>query len=120
MAYDIFLYKSKTKISLLSDVKQLKIFEDGIRGGLSFASERFTDTHKSGKTMFHWVRRFFQYKNNTSNMKYLLNIVQDVNNLYGGSQAEALPTSNFWWHPNPEQFMDPDFIKKLTPEHDRF
>ena len=49
-------------------------------------------------------------------MKYLLNIVQDVNNLYGGSQAEALPTSDFGWHPNPEQFMDSEFIKKLTPD----
>ena len=59
LAYDIFLYKSKTKIQLLSDVKKLKFFEDGIRGGLSFASERFTDTRKSGKAMFHWVRHFF-------------------------------------------------------------
>ena len=47
LAYDIFLYKSKTKIQLLSDVNQLKFFEDGIRGGLSFASERFKDTRKS-------------------------------------------------------------------------
>ena len=56
---------------------------------------------------------FFQKKNNTI-CSYFLN--QDVNNLYGGSQAEALPTSDFQWHPNPEKFMDPDFIKKLTPD----
>ena len=56
LAYDIFLYKSKTKIQLLSDESQLKFFEDGIRGGLSFASERLTDIRTSGKTMFHWVR----------------------------------------------------------------
>ena len=59
LAYDIFLHKSKTKIQLLSDKDKLKFFEDGIRGGLSFASERLTDARKSGKTMFHWVRCFF-------------------------------------------------------------
>ena len=94
MAYDIFLYQSKTKIELLWEEDKLKFFEEGIRGGLSFASERLTDTRKSGKTMFHW----------------------DVNNLYGGSQAEALPSSDFRWHPNPEQFMDPDFINGMTPD----
>ena len=39
-----------------------------------------------------------------------------MNNLYGGSQAEALPISDFKWHENPEKFMDPNFIKKLTPD----
>lgn len=39
-----------------------------------------------------------------------------MNNLYGGSQAEALPTSDFRWDPNPEKFMDPNFIEKLTPD----
>ena len=74
LAYDIFLYKSKTKIQLLSDVNQLKIFEDGIRGGLSFASERFTDTRKSGKTMFHWVSRFYFFLKEKT-YSYLLNII---------------------------------------------
>ena len=54
LAYDIFLYKSRTKINLISDESKLKFFEEGIRGGLSFASERLTDTRKSGTTMFHW------------------------------------------------------------------
>jgi len=58
LAYDIFLYKSKTKIKLLTDIDKVKFFEEGIRGGLSFASERFTDTRGSGKTMFHWVNFF--------------------------------------------------------------
>ena len=58
LAYDIFLYKSKTQIELLTDVEKLKFFEEGIRGGLSFASERRTDTRISGKTMFHWVSLF--------------------------------------------------------------
>ena len=39
-----------------------------------------------------------------------------MNNLYGGSQAEALPISDFRWDPNPEKFMDPNFIEKLTPD----
>lgn len=59
LAYDIFLYKSKTQIELLTDVDKLKFFEEGIRGGLSFASERRTDTRGSGKTMFHWVNIFY-------------------------------------------------------------
>jgi len=58
LAYDIFLYKSKTQIELLTDVDKMKFFESGIRGGLSFASERQTDTRISGKTMFHWVNLF--------------------------------------------------------------
>ena len=61
LAYDIFLYKSKTKIKLLTDIDKVKFFEEGIRGGLSFASERFTDTRESGKTMFHWVKSFYLF-----------------------------------------------------------
>ena len=61
LAYDIFLYKSKTKIELLTDIDKLKFFEEGIRGGLSFASERFTDTRESKKTMFHWVIFFIYF-----------------------------------------------------------
>ena len=52
LAYDIFLYKSKTKIKLLTDVDKMKFFEDGIRGGLSFASERLTDTANREKRCF--------------------------------------------------------------------
>jgi len=61
LAYDIFLYKSKIQLELLTDVDKLKFFEDGIRGGLSFASERRTDTRESGKTMFHWVNIFISF-----------------------------------------------------------
>ena len=66
LSYDIFLYKSKTKIELLTDIDKLKFFEEGIRGGLSFVSERFTDTRKSKKrkskkTMFHWVNFFIHF-----------------------------------------------------------
>jgi len=61
LSYDIFLYKSKTKIELLTDIDKLKFFEEGIRGGLSFASERFTDTRESKKTMFHWVNFFYLF-----------------------------------------------------------
>ncbi len=39
-----------------------------------------------------------------------------MNNLYGGSQAESLPISDFKWHDDPQKFMDPNFIKKLTPD----
>ena len=61
LAYDIFLYKTKMKIELISDEDKLKFFEDAIRGGLSYASERLTDTRVTGKTLMHW----------------------DINNLYG-------------------------------------
>ena len=40
----------------------------------------------------------------------------DINNLYGGSQAEPLPTSDYQWHPNPEHFMNPEVIEKLKPD----
>ena len=61
LAYDIFLYRSKTEIELLTDVDKMNFFEDGIRGGLSFASERRTDTRGSSKTMFHWVNLFLLF-----------------------------------------------------------
>ena len=74
LAYDIFLYKSKTKIELLTDVDKMKFFEDGIRGGLSFASERLTDTRRSGKTMFHWVN-FFLFFSKRKNLFISLKII---------------------------------------------
>lgn len=120
LAYDIFLYKSGTKLELINDIDKVKFFEDGIRGGLSFAAERFTDTRKSGKTIFHWVNLFYFFlKKNPYLCIYIFILkhhFQDINNLYGGSQAEALPISDFDWHPNPEKFMNPEFIKKLTPD----
>ena len=66
LAYDIFLYKSKTKIELLTDIDKLKFFEEGIRGGLSFASERFTDTRESKKnyvSLGNFFLFFFSKKN---------------------------------------------------------
>ena len=39
-----------------------------------------------------------------------------MNNLYGGSQAESLPISDFKWHEDPQKFMDKNFIMKLTPD----
>ena len=69
LAYDIFLYRSKTEIELLTDAEKMNFFEDGIRGGLSFASERRTDTRGSSKTMFHWVNLFLLFFVQKKNLK---------------------------------------------------
>ena len=72
LAYDIFLYRSKTEIELLTDAEKMNFFEDGIRGGLSFASERRTDTRGSSKTMFHWVNLFYFFFVLKKILKYFL------------------------------------------------
>ena len=117
LAYDIFLYKSKTKLELISNESQLKFFEDGIRGGLSFASERLQDTRVSGKSLFHWVSLYFLLMHSLL-VKFKKKKIpfQDINNLYGGSQAEALPKSDYKWHPNPKYFMNPKVIEAMKPD----
>ena len=62
LSMDIFYYKSKKSIELISCPEMVHFFEDAIRGGLSFANERFTDVRSSNREMVHI----------------------DMNNLYGG------------------------------------
>ena len=71
----------------------LHFFEEAIRGGLSFVCNRYTDIRNSNREMLHI----------------------DMNNLYGGAQAEYLPCSNYNWHKNPASFMDMEIWDKMTP-----
>ena len=53
MALDIYLYKEKVEINLLSDRKMIDFFLDSLRGGLSLVSDRLIHTENTGKSLVH-------------------------------------------------------------------
>ena len=54
LSLDIFYYKSKKSIELISCPEMLQFFEEAIRGGLSFSNERLCDIRGSNKELMHW------------------------------------------------------------------
>ena len=53
LALDIYLYKEKVKINLLSDREMIEFFQDSLRGGLSLVSDRLIETENTGKSIVH-------------------------------------------------------------------
>ena len=53
LALDIYLYKEKVEINLLSDRKMIDFFLDSLRGGLSLVSDRLINTENTGKSLVH-------------------------------------------------------------------
>jgi len=78
------------QLHLLTDVEMYNHFEDGIRGGMCFVNQHFTQSIIPESYISYW----------------------DANNLYGNALMQLLPTSNFEWV---EEF---DTIDWLTIETD--
>ena len=79
LAYDSMLKKSKIKIQLVTDIDQFLFIENGIRGGLSFISQRYAEKTKKKSDFYNYLA-------------YI-----DANNLYGSSQTKPLPVGNYRW-----------------------
>lgn len=78
MSFDCMLLLTGAEISLLSDIDQILFIENNIRGGVSYINQR------------HCVEQDDDEK------KVELKLI-DANNLYGLSQSQALPVSDFRW-----------------------
>ena len=85
LAWDACLKLTKQEVQLLTDYDMLRMFEKGIRGGISHISKRYAEANN--KYMIHY--------NKTQPSTYIQYL--DANNLYGWAMSQKLPTHGFKW-----------------------
>ncbi|KAE9523187.1 hypothetical protein AGLY_016420 [Aphis glycines] len=92
-AWDSMLRMTKVKLDLLTDIDQILMFESGIRGGLSQCSQRYSKANNK------YMGDKFKKKEESIFLQYL-----DANNLYGWAMSKYLPTGDFKWVNNLNNF----------------
>ena len=83
LSYASCFKRSGETIDLLHDIDMVRLFERGIRGGLTFVNKH------------HVTARIPELNNNQDGNEWLVYI--DQNNLYGSSLCKPLPHSEFSW-----------------------
>ena len=97
--FDAFLRKSDVSLELLTDINQYLFLSQGIRGGLSVISQRYSvANHKS--------LSFYDKNKPSVHILYL-----DANNLYGRAMLDYLPCGNFEWVTELDQLKLQYFLK---------
>ncbi|KAL4153048.1 hypothetical protein QTP88_000881 [Uroleucon formosanum] len=92
-AWDCMLRMTNIKLDLLTDIDQILIFESGIRGGLSQCSQRYSKANNK------YMEDKFKKKEESIFLQYL-----EANNLYGWAMSKYLPTGDFKWVDNVNNF----------------
>ena len=83
LAWDACLKETGQQLQLLHDYDMLMMFEQGIRGGITHISKRYTEANNK------YMKNYNPEKESTS-IQYL-----DANNLYGWAMSQNLPTHGF-------------------------
>jgi hypothetical protein len=91
LAWDAALKMTKVKLELLSDPDMLLMIENGIRGGISTISHRYSKANNK------YMGDKYDPNQPPKFIMYL-----DVNNLYAFAMSEPLPTHGFKWMNEPE------------------
>ncbi|KAL4153106.1 hypothetical protein QTP88_000939 [Uroleucon formosanum] len=92
-AWVCMLRMTNIKLDLLTDIDQILIFESGIRGGLSQCSQRYSKANNK------YMEDKFKKKEESIFLQYL-----EANNLYGWAMSKYLPTGDFKWVDNVNNF----------------
>ena len=100
--FDAFLYKSQITLELLSDINQYLFIMNGIRGGLSMVSKRYSLANNQLLGNYDRSRKSI----------FLIDI--DANNLYGKAMQQYLPQNKFRWMQPHE--LDCAFITSLPDQ----
>ena len=98
LAWQGCLKKTNVELELLKDCDMVLMVEEGIRGGICHAVQRYA--HANNKYMKDYDR-----KKKSSYIQYL-----DANNLYDKAMTEKLPVRGFKWV-NDISIIDEDFVK---------
>ena len=86
LSWDAALKKTKVRLELLIEPDMLLMFEEGIRGGISMITKRYSKANNPNMV------KDFDKNSPTKHISYL-----DANNLYGWAMSQPLPVGNFEW-----------------------
>ena len=98
LAWQACLKKANIELELLTDYDMLLTVEEGIRGGICHAIQRYAKANNE-------YMNDYDKKKNSSYIQYL-----DANNLYGKAMTEKLPVRGLKWV-NDISKIDEDFVK---------
>ena len=98
LASQACLKKTNVELELLTDYDMLLMVEDGIRGGICHAIQRYAKANNK-------YMNDYDKKKKPSSIQYL-----DANNLYGKAMNEKLPVRGFRWMDDISK-IDEDFVK---------
>ena len=98
LAWQACLKKANVELELLTDYDMFLMIEEGIRGGICHAMQRYAKANNK-------YMKDYDQKKNSSYIQYL-----GANNLYGKAMTEKLPVRGFKWV-NDISKMDEDFVK---------
>ena len=85
LAWQACLKKTNVEFELLTDYDMLLMIEEGIRGGICHAIQRYAKANNK-------YMKVYDKKKKSSYIQYL-----DTNNLYGKAMTEKLPVRGFRW-----------------------
>ena len=85
LSWDAMLKMTEVKLELINDIDMYQFIEKGMRGGISYIANRFSEANNK------YMKNF----NETEPSKYIMHL--DANNLYGWAMSQCLPTGQFKW-----------------------
>ena len=98
LAWLACLKKTNVELELLTDYDMVLMIEEGIRGGICHAMQRYAKSNNK-------YMKDYDRKKKSFYIQYL-----DANNLYGKAMTEKLPVRGFRWMDDISK-MDEDFVK---------
>ena len=98
LAWQACLKKTNVELELLTDYDMLLMIEEGVRGGICHAVNRYASANN------HYMKDYDKNKE-SSYIQYL-----DANNLYGAAMSKKLPMKGFKWMDDISR-IDEEFIK---------
>ena len=106
LVWQACLKKTYVELELLTDYDMLLMVEEGIRGGICHAVNRYAHANNC------YMKDYDKTKE-SSYIQYL-----DANNLYGAAMSKKLPIKGFKWLDKIER-IDEEFIKKYNEINDK-
>ena len=106
LAWQACLKKTNVELELLTDYYMLLMVEEGIRGGICHAMQRYAKANNK-------YMKDYDRKKKSSYIQYL-----DANNSYGKVMTEKLPVRGFRWMDDISK-IDDDFVKDYDKNNNK-
>ena len=85
LSWDAMLKMTEIKLELMTDIDMYQFIEKGMRGGMSYISNRYGNANN----------KYMKSYDEKAPSKYIMYL--DANNLYGWAMSQYLPTGGFRW-----------------------